>query len=77
MTTDTEVVRKILRHVRLPDDLPQPVPARVPEWLPGFQPGCGAAPDPTTWPDLESLASDEVREGFAAFLEKRQPRWRK
>jgi enoyl-CoA hydratase/carnithine racemase len=23
----------------------------------------------------ESLASDEVREGFAAFLEKRPPRW--
>jgi enoyl-CoA hydratase/carnithine racemase len=26
---------------------------------------------------LESLASDEVREGFAAFVEKRPPRWRK
>ena len=25
----------------------------------------------------ESLASDEVREGFAAFVEKRPPRWRK
>jgi len=23
----------------------------------------------------ESLASDEVREGFAAFVEKRPPRW--
>ena len=26
---------------------------------------------------VESLASDEVREGFAAFVEKRPPRWRK
>jgi enoyl-CoA hydratase/carnithine racemase len=25
---------------------------------------------------LESLASDEVREGFAAFVEKRPARWR-
>ena len=24
---------------------------------------------------VESLASDEVREGFAAFVEKRPPRW--
>ena len=26
---------------------------------------------------VESLASDEVREGFAAFVEKRPPRWRR